>query len=215
MRERLLIVGAAGFGREVLSWVLQIPNEQRPWEIGGFLDNRPKLLEGFNLPAEIVGTPETYSFRAEDRVVVALGDPAQRRTFVEMVTQRGAQFTTVVHPSAIMGLNNTWGEGCIFCPGVILTTNVRVGKHVVFNCQSGAGHDAVIGDYCTLSCFVDITGYVTLGERVFLGSHASVLPHAWIGDGAIIGAGSVVLKRVAPRTSVMGVPAREIWKKPG
>jgi len=214
MREHLLIVGAGDFGREVLSWALGIPSQQRQWEIGGFLDNRPKVLEGFNLPAEILGAPETYSFRTDDRVVVALGDPAQRRTFVEMLSQRGARFTTVIHPSVIMGMNNTWGEGCIFCPGVILTTNVRIGKHVVFNCQSEVGHDAVIGDYCTLSGCVDITGHVTLGEGVFLGSHASVLPHARVGDGAIIGAGSVVLKKVAPRTSVMGVPALEIWKRP-
>jgi sugar O-acyltransferase (sialic acid O-acetyltransferase NeuD family) len=214
MSERLLIVGAGNFGREVLSYALQIPSTQRHWEIAGFLDDRPKALDGFNLPAGIVGAPQTYSFRTEDRVVVAIGDPAQRRTFVEMLTQRGARFTAVIHPSVIMGLNNAWGEGCIFCPGAMLTTNVRVGKHVVFNCLSAAGNDAVIGDYCTLSAFVDITAHATLGEGVYLGTHASVLPHARVGEGAVIGAGSVVLKKVAPRTSVMGVPAREIWKKP-
>jgi sugar O-acyltransferase (sialic acid O-acetyltransferase NeuD family) len=214
VRQRLLIASAGHSGREVLSWALQIPSTQRDWDIAGFLDDRPKALDGLNLPVGIVGAPETYSFRPEDRVVVAIGDPAQRRAFVEMLAQRGARFTSVIHPSVIMGLNNTWGEGCIFCPGAILTTNVRVGKHVLFNCLSAAGHDAVIGDYCTISAYVDITGHAILGEGVFVGTHASVLPHARVGDGAVVGAGSVVLKKVAPGTSVMGVPAREIWKKP-
>jgi sugar O-acyltransferase (sialic acid O-acetyltransferase NeuD family) len=212
MKERLLIVGAGDFGREVLSWALQIDEYVRPWTISGFLDNRPTILDDYNLPVSIVGDPATYEFQEHDRVVVAVGNPTARKSIVLMLSKRGARFTSVIHPSVIMGLNNRWGEGCIFCPGVIITTNVMIGDHVVFNCQSGAGHDAVIGSYCTLSGAVDITGHVRLGEGVMVGSHASVTPKAKVGDYAVIGAGSVVLRKVDAYTTVMGVPAREVWK---
>jgi len=46
---------------------------------------------------------------------------------------------------------------------------------------------------------------------VFMGSHASVLPGAVVGDYARVGAGSVVLRKVRPYTTVMGVPAQEIF----
>jgi serine acetyltransferase len=72
------------------------------------------------------------------------------------------------------------------------------------------GHDAVIGDGCTISGHCDVTGFASLGEGVFMGTHASVLPRAVVGDSAVIGAGSVVLKKVQPNTTVFGVPAKKI-----
>lgn len=214
MRERLLIVGAGGFGREVLSWALQVPAAQRSWEVvGGFLDDRLGILDAYNLPVGIVASPWEHVFETRDRVVVAIGDPSQRRRFVEIVAARGAQFTTLIHPSVILGLHNTWGLGCIFCPGVIVTTNVRIGAHVIFNCQAGVGHDTVIGSYCTLSGGVEVMGHAVIEDEVLLGSHSWILPHARVSEGAIVGVGSIVLKKVEPHTTVVGAPARQVWKK--
>jgi acyl-[acyl carrier protein]--UDP-N-acetylglucosamine O-acyltransferase len=49
-----------------------------------------------------------------------------------------------------------------------------------------------------------------IGSSVFLGANAVVLPGVTIGDGAIVGAGSVVTKDVAPHMVVAGNPARVI-----
>jgi acetyltransferase-like isoleucine patch superfamily enzyme len=51
---------------------------------------------------------------------------------------------------------------------------------------------------------------VIIGNNVFLGYGAIVLPGVKIGDGAIIGAGSVVTKEVLPYTIVAGNPAKKI-----
>lgn len=48
----------------------------------------------------------------------------------------------------------------------------------------------------------------TVGNRVFLGANAVILPGVSVGDDAIIGAGSVVTKNVPPGTVVAGNPAR-------
>ncbi len=212
MKERLLIVSAGDFGREVLCWALHVPESCRSWEVGGFLDNRPNLLDGMNLPVGIVGSPDNYLPEDNDVLVIAVGSPIERKKLAVMLKSKGARFASIVHPSVIMGLNNQWGEGCIFCPGVVINTNVTIGNHVVFNSQSGAGHDVVVGDYCTMSGAVDLTGHVRLGEGVMCGSHATVTPGSKIGDYAVIGAGSVALRRVSPYTTVMGVPAKEVWK---
>lgn len=51
---------------------------------------------------------------------------------------------------------------------------------------------------------------VEIGEDVWIGWGAMILKGNKIGDGAVIGAGSVVTKDVAPYTVVAGVPARKI-----
>ena len=49
-----------------------------------------------------------------------------------------------------------------------------------------------------------------IGNNVFLGANAVVLPGVTIGDGAIIGAGSVVTKNVSPDSVYAGNPAKFI-----
>lgn len=51
---------------------------------------------------------------------------------------------------------------------------------------------------------------IEIGNDVWIGSNATVLPHVKIGDGAVIGAGAVVTHDVPPYAIVAGVPARII-----
>ena len=51
---------------------------------------------------------------------------------------------------------------------------------------------------------------VTIGNSVWIGGSATILPGVTIGDNCVIGAGSVVTKDVAPNTVVGGNPARVI-----
>ncbi|WP_354041657.1 acyltransferase [Devosia sp. UYZn731] len=51
---------------------------------------------------------------------------------------------------------------------------------------------------------------IIIGDNVWIGTNAIVLKGVNIGDGAIVAAGSVVTKNVAPRTLVAGVPAKAI-----
>ncbi len=54
---------------------------------------------------------------------------------------------------------------------------------------------------------------IKIGNNVWIGDCCIILPNVTIGDGAILGAGSVVTKDVAPFTIVAGNPAREIRKR--
>ena len=73
--------------------------------------------------------------------------------------------------------------------------------------------EVVGGDGCTLSPHCDLTGRVQLGKGVFLGTHAVVLPGGRVGEFATVGAGSVVLQKVRPHTTVIGVPAKLLCMK--
>jgi sugar O-acyltransferase (sialic acid O-acetyltransferase NeuD family) len=215
MHERLLIVGAGDFGREILSWTLHVPPDRRNWEFGGFLDDRPDRLDGYNLPARIIGSPKTHVFTESDCVVVALPDPAERRAMVERVAATGARFTSIIHPTVTIGLSSTWGVGCIFGPNVHITTNVRIGDHVIIDYNSGIGHDGHIGSFCTLGPNAGMMGGAVLEESAVLSLNATLVPQARVGQSAIVGPGSVVLRQVDAGTMVLGVPARKPLKKTG
>lgn len=53
-------------------------------------------------------------------------------------------------------------------------------------------------------------GRTTVGNDVWIGSHCVVMPGVTIGDGAIVGAGSVVTADVPPYAIVVGTPARVV-----
>jgi acetyltransferase-like isoleucine patch superfamily enzyme len=56
-------------------------------------------------------------------------------------------------------------------------------------------------------------GRVFIEDYVWIGTGAMILPGVRLGKGAVIGAGSVVSKSVAPGTIVVGNPARPTTKK--
>ena len=54
---------------------------------------------------------------------------------------------------------------------------------------------------------------VTLGDDVWIGHNATIMPGVKVGTGAAIGAGSVVTREVAPFQVIAGVPARPIRER--
>jgi acetyltransferase-like isoleucine patch superfamily enzyme len=52
-----------------------------------------------------------------------------------------------------------------------------------------------------------VSGFVRLEEGAFLGSNAGVAPGFRVGAHAVVGGGSFVVGNVAPRVTMLGVPA--------
>ena len=59
----------------------------------------------------------------------------------------------------------------------------------------------------------EIAKPVKIGNNVWIGGGAIILPGVTIGDEAVVGAGSVITKDVAPGDRVAGNPARSIKPK--
>ena len=88
--------------------------------------------------------------------------------------EAGAEFLTVIHPSAKIAWSEI-GMGSVICPQVVITCDVRIGAFVLLNLTTTVGHDVRIGDWSTISAHCDITGSVQLGASVFMGSGARVI----------------------------------------
>jgi maltose O-acetyltransferase len=56
--------------------------------------------------------------------------------------------------------------------------------------------------------------HTVIGDDVWIGANAVIMPGVHVADGTVIGAGSVVTSDTSPYTIVAGVPARQIGERP-
>lgn len=104
--------------------------------------------------------------------------------------------------------------------GVDLHPAARVGKGLLFDHATGivVGETAVIGDNVSMLHEVTLGGtgketgdrHPKIGHGVLIGAGAKILGNVRVGDGARIGASSVVLEDIPPHVTAVGVPATVI-----
>ncbi|NOH70313.1 sugar O-acyltransferase [Vibrio pectenicida] len=131
----------------------------------------------------------------------------------------GLDFPNIVHSSVVMGagqralLDNSSGN--IVAAGCVFTNSIKFGHFGVFNLKTTVGHDCILGDFVSIMPNVSISGNVEIKDKVFIGVSATVLQgkvgsKLTLGEGAIVGAQSLITKSVLPNTTVFGVPAKKI-----
>jgi len=102
------------------------------------------------------------------------------------------------------GERNVINFGCLF-DGRGYT--IRTGSDVSIGPEAAVltlGHDPQSAE------FANRGGDVLIGDRVWIGYRALILPGVSLGNGAVVAAGAVVTGNVDPFTIVAGVPARKI-----
>ena len=204
---RIIVVGAGGFGREALNWARDAWPE-RASRIAGFLSAEVGVLvdRGSGLP--VLGNPDSFVPDREDRLVLAIGIPGVRRRVAESLLGRGAQFLTLVHPTAVVAPTATIGIGSVVCPHAVVSDAARLGRFTLVNYHASTAHDAMTGDFAVLSPYATLGGGAAVGDDVFLGLHASVGPRISVGEGSKVAANSSALADVPPHSLVHGVPGR-------
>lgn len=208
--NNLIIIGAGGCGREVLQWAKDINERCRQWEIKGFIDDDPSALDDKKCDVPVISGIEEYVVREDDRFVCCIGNSVIRRKVVERLRQKGARFTNIIHPTAVIADTSIIGENVIIYPFALISDNAVIRDGCIINMYSSIAHDSVLGEYCTISAHCDVTGMCSLGNQVFMGTSSHMVPGTRIGDDVYICAGSTVMTRVRNGKKVMGNPARLI-----
>jgi sugar O-acyltransferase (sialic acid O-acetyltransferase NeuD family) len=209
---KVVIIGAGGFGREVLDIFDACNQETIKYNILGFIVERE-----FYKPNSIVNDKPVLGdlswlidHKDEVFVVCAVGKPQHRRRIIQQVENLGGHFCNIVHPTAILTRWVKMGEGTIITAGCILTNQIQIGCHVHINLNCTVGHNSLLEDYVTLAPGVRVSGNVSIGKGCYVGTGANIIEKKKLGEWSIVGAGSTIIKDVPANTTVTGVPGKVI-----
>jgi sugar O-acyltransferase (sialic acid O-acetyltransferase NeuD family) len=208
--KKIAIIGAGGFGREVKMLIDHINQKDEQFEIQGFYDDK-------HYDHDINGVPYLGKIEKINEVdhplciTVAIGDPRTKKKIVESINNPNIEFPTLIHPSVIIGQDNTKiGKGNIICAGVIITVDIEIEDFVILNLSCTVGHDTKIKNYSSFMPTVNISGEVIINDSVYVGTGAKIINLLEIGENTIVGAGAVVYKSLPANCTAVGIPAKPI-----
>jgi len=203
-KGKLIIVGAAGHGREVANTFLLNHAAQ---DFLGFLDDSREGTTPEGWP--ILGKVEDWPQWKDSEFVVAINDPRVRRSVVDNMDSLGAPaWGGVIHPSVLPHPSVKLGSGIMILGGVEMTVNIKVGNFVSINRLVALGHDCVLGDFTAVGPLASISGNVSSDCGVDIGTSAAIRQGVSLREGCGIGMGSVVVGDVPSNELVVGNPAR-------
>lgn len=209
------LLGAGGFGREVMPYVKQSVSKTlgvSECEIEVYFVEtwRPNLSEVNGYP--LISLDSFLALKGDKYYNVAVGD-GRARNAISCRMNEFAQILSIAAPQAIVLDRNIVKPGAILCPNSMITSNATIGAFFHANIYSYVAHDCVIGDFVTFAPGVRCNGRVHIGDYAYIGTNAVIREGTSdrpirIGVGAIVGMGAIVTKDVPDGVTVVGNPAR-------
>jgi acetyltransferase EpsM len=217
VKKRLLIVGAKGSGEIAMSTFEAVNQVTDEWVIEGYLNDVVPKGQYFGHHKVLGGSDEisdwvekgyhihyTLHFNAKLK--------AQRVEVFERLQLPDECQASAIHPLAYRNPESIIGAGCLMLP----FSATSVGVHVSNNCHmytsSFLGHDCQVASYTTIGAHSIVGGRVRLDRGVHVGLNSSIREDITVGEYAIIGMGSVVVKNIEAFETHVGNPARPINK---
>jgi sugar O-acyltransferase (sialic acid O-acetyltransferase NeuD family) len=221
-KRELVIIGAGGFGALAASAADDINafsvknNGIAPWDVVGYADLDTTKRGTLRAGRAVLGTISDvgHDFQGHELwFFCAIGDNSARRKMVDLTEEFGWEAATLVHPTAIVHKSVKIGVGSFIGPASVVSINAKIGNHVLIDLHVSVGHDAVIKDFCGVFPGARVTGLCCVEEYALVGCNATLLPGTHVGERAVVGACSLAHGLVEPGTTVLGVPARTIYRR--
>jgi sugar O-acyltransferase (sialic acid O-acetyltransferase NeuD family) len=201
MSKSLAIYGFGGHAREV-AFQMKYVIDSKNLDLQFYVDD-----EYANDLAKPIS-----EFDPKERVMmVAVADPKDREMMVKKLPAETEFFTFIHDASLVLDFENfTIGEGSFVGAFSLITTNVNIGKHAILNRGNHIGHDTIIGDYLSMMPGSVISGNVTAGHRLYMGTNSSIREKLEICDDVTLGLNCGLVKNIIEPGIYVGLPAKRI-----
>lgn len=222
MPEIYGIIGAGGFGREVMPVARQMililnDSNSKEYELVFVVENlkEPIVVNGHR----VINESDFFAMGSSKKYFnIAIADYKARERISKKMIDSNIQPFTIKASNSVIFDNNDIGEGAILCPFTTITSNAKIGRFFHSNIYSYVAHDCVIGDFVTFAPSVHCNGKVVIEDYAYIGTGVVIKQGTnerpiIIGKGSVVGMGAVVTKSVPPFTTVIGNPAVELIRK--
>jgi sugar O-acyltransferase (sialic acid O-acetyltransferase NeuD family) len=212
---RCVVLGGGGHGAVIID-ILIASKAVVPIAV---VDRDSALWGTTVLDVPVIGGDEKLADLAENGAtsfvigVGSTGKATPRQRLFKLALKAGLQAQTLCHPTAFVSKLAQLGQGAVVAAMAAVNTRATVGANVIINTGAIVEHDCVLGDHVHIATGAKLAGGVVVGDSAHIGAGAIVKEGIYIGADAIVGAGAVVIRDVAPKTTVVGVPAALLKKR--
>lgn len=179
-KEKLLLVGAGGFGRVVSELARQTYDcafVDDGVDIGTVICDIPVIGHTENL---------LELFAEYKNLVIVIGNNVVRERIYDLAKDIGYSFPNLISPSAYISPYAQLGWGCVILNNAVVQNGSIVGNAVLINPGVEIHHDSSVGDYDLIYTNSVIRTYAKVGKSVRIGSNVTVCNNAVVPDGADI-----------------------------
>lgn len=181
--EKLLLVGAGGFGRVVLEHAAGL------YDCAFLDDGDAVVVDG----VPVIGkTSDMTSFYPEYKLLlVTIGNNKLREQLYMEAAPIGYSFPNIIHPTAYISPHAHIGSGCVILNNAVVQNNAKCGDGCILNPGVELHHDSTIGSYCLIYTNSVVRSLTFVGDRVWMGSNVTVSTSTKVPDDAVINDGTV------------------------
>lgn len=203
-----VIIGAGTYGEVYLSYL-----SEAGVDVIGFLDDNSELHGKIVRGIPVLGGSDMLHTLRHSHGVEAVYCPiGNNRVRVHMLSTAhvlGYDTPNYIHPSALISHDATLGRGVYIFPQTIILPYASIGDYVMVAQRASISHHTTLHTGVFLSAGCNIGASLHVEEYAYCGMAATIMTGVKrIGKDSLIGAGAVVIRDVADKAVVAGVPAK-------
>jgi sugar O-acyltransferase (sialic acid O-acetyltransferase NeuD family) len=219
-RTRVLVVGGAGGGTQVLDMLARLPDMNAVGAVDNNADLIGSKLLGVTVLGSVADIPKLWADQVFDAAVVAIvSDRSYRRQVFDQLTSWSIPLVNVIDPTASIRFGVQLGRGNVIRAFCHIAAHTVIGDNNYFADYVNIEHQNRIGSHCTFGPFVSTSGLVQIGDYAKFGTGVFLEPRVKVGKGSVIGSGVVLVGDVPDESlvktkanyTISPLPASMVW----